>query len=143
MTIRAVLYARVCVDDGQNLAEQLESCRSYAQKRGWNIIDGLAEQGAGSDSSRLPQLDRMLEMARAGAFDVLVVREPNRLSRDLLRLLAITGELERVCVRILYTLDGFRSGILSVVDKSGTANAEDRVDGTLPGRRANERKHIQ
>jgi hypothetical protein len=25
MTKRAVLYARVCVDDGQNLAEQLET----------------------------------------------------------------------------------------------------------------------
>jgi site-specific DNA recombinase len=102
MTKRAVLYARVCVDDGQNLAEQLETCRQYARQHDWHVVEELTEQGAGSSSSNLPQLDHMLELARAGAFDVLVVRDPYRLSRELARLLSIEVELQQRGCQIRY-----------------------------------------
>jgi DNA invertase Pin-like site-specific DNA recombinase len=104
MTVRAVLYARVCVDDGQSLVGQLAACREQAHELGWNIVEELAEQGAGSRSSSLPQLDHMLELARAGAFDVLVVRDSYRLSRELAKLLAIEAELKRHGVEIEYIL---------------------------------------
>lgn len=103
MTKRAVLYARVCVDDGHNLAKQLETCREYAQELGWNIVDELAEQGAGSGSSNPPQRDHLLELARANVFDVLVVRDPYRLSRDLARLVSLKAKLERHGVEVRYT----------------------------------------
>lgn len=102
MTKRAVLYARVCVDDGKNLTKQLEICREHAQELDWNIVGELAEQGAGSSSSSLPQVDHMLELARAGAFDVLVVRDPYRLSRELARLLSIKVELQQRGCEIRY-----------------------------------------
>ena len=104
MTVRAVLYARVCVDDGQNLTEQMETCRKHAQELGLNIVEELAEQGAGSGSPNLSQLDRMLELARAGEFDVLVVRDPYRLSRELAKLLTIEKEVRRQGVQIEYIL---------------------------------------
>lgn len=104
MTVRAVLYARVCVNDGQNLAEQLEACREYAQELEWSVVEELAEQGAGSGSSSLPQQDHMLQLARAGAFDVLVVRDPSRLSRELTKLLSIEAEVKQHGVEIEYVL---------------------------------------
>lgn len=104
MTVRAVLYARVCVDDGKNLAGQLEACRKHAQELGWDIVEELAEQGAGSGSSSLSRLDHMLELARTGAFDVLVGRDSYRLSRELAKLLAIEAELKRHGVEIEYIL---------------------------------------
>jgi site-specific DNA recombinase len=106
MTVRAVLYARVCVDDGQNLTEQLATCREHAQELEWSVVEELGEQGAGSGSSDLPQLDHMLELAGAGAFDVLVVRDPYRLSRELTKLLAIEAEVKQHGVEIEYTLPG-------------------------------------
>ena len=63
MTKRAALYAGVCVDDRQNLAEQVETCREHAQEYGWHVVEELAEQGAGSNTSDLPQLNCILEMA--------------------------------------------------------------------------------
>lgn len=102
LTVRAVLYARVCVEDGQNLEEQLENCRQQAQARDWSIIEELAEQGAGIGSSVLPQLGHVLDLARDNKFDVLVVHDPFRLSRELSRLLSLEAQLARDGIRIEY-----------------------------------------
>lgn len=102
VTRRAALYARVCIDDGQNLTEQVETCREHAQDHGWHVVEELAEQGSGSNPSDLPQFNCILEMARGGVFDTLVVRDPYRLSRELVKLLAIEAELEQHGVRIEY-----------------------------------------
>ncbi len=88
MTKRAVLYARVSGDDtrndGRNLDGQLTSCREHALAQGWTIVAELAEddRGASGASFELPQLTRVLDMAAAHEFDVLVVREIDRFSRQ-------------------------------------------------------------
>lgn len=110
MTQRAVLYARVSSDDtrneGRNLAGQLEMCREYALQRGWTVVAELAEddRGASGASLDLPQLNRLLDMARSGELDVVVVREIDRFSRRLAKQLIIEEELKRRGVRIEYVL---------------------------------------
>ena len=110
MTKRCVLYARVSSDDtrrdGRNLAGQLEMCRDYAFQRGWEIVAELSEddRGASGASLDLPQLNRMLEMARAREIDVVVVREIDRFSRTLAKQLIIEEQLKRSRVEIAYVL---------------------------------------
>ena len=110
MTMRAVLYARVSGDDrgrdGRNLAGQLEMCREYALRQNWRIIAELAEddRGASGASFELPQLNRVREMATDGKFDILVVREIDRLSRNLAKQLIVEEELRRTGVQIEYAL---------------------------------------
>jgi site-specific DNA recombinase len=110
MRKRAVLYARVSSEDrsrdGRNLQGQLELCKEYALKRGWRIVGELAEddRGASGASFELPQLNRIYEMARAGEFDILVVREIDRLSRRLAKQLIVEEELKRCGIQIEYVL---------------------------------------
>ena len=110
MTLRAVCYARVSSDDtkrdGRNLAGQLEMCRKYAVEHGYGVVAELAEddRGASGAAFELEQLDRTRDMARAGEFDVLVVREIDRLSRSLAKQLIVEEELRRADVRIEYVL---------------------------------------
>ena len=110
MKKRAVLYARVSSDDrgkdGRNLAGQLDMCREYAHEHGWHVVADLAEddRGASGASFDLPQLDRVREMAHDGGFDVLVVREIDRLSRSLAKQLIVEEELKRNGVEIAYVL---------------------------------------
>jgi site-specific DNA recombinase len=110
MTKRAVLYARVSGDDrgndGRNLTGQLEMCKEYALGHGWHVLEELAEddRGASGASFELPQLNRVYEMAHAGEFDVLVVREIDRLSRRLAKQLLVEEELRRAGVEIEYVL---------------------------------------
>jgi len=107
---RAVLYARVSGDDrrneDRNLTGQLTMCRDYARSRGYEIVTELAEddRGASGAAFELEQLNRASEMARNGAFDVLVTREIDRLSRNLAKQLIVEAELKRSGVTIEYVL---------------------------------------
>lgn len=110
MSKRAVIYARVSGDDrgkeGRNLAGQLEMGREYAQDRAYKVVAELAEddRGASGYEINLPELNRVREMAAAGEFDVLVVRELDRLSRNLAKQLIVEEELKRHGVRVEYVL---------------------------------------
>jgi len=110
MTKRAILYARVSGDDrgkdGRNLAGQLDMCRDYAQEKGYRPVEELAEddRGASGAAFELEQLNRIRDMAQAQEFDVLVVREIDRLSRSLAKQLLVEEELRRCDVDIDYVL---------------------------------------
>ncbi len=113
MDKRAVLYARVSSDDrgkdGRNLAGQLEMGREFACEQGWRIVAELAEddRGASGAAFELEQLERIRKMARNGEFDVLVVREIDRLSRSLAKQLIVEEELKRAGVQIEYVLGDY------------------------------------
>ena len=110
MSLRAITYARVSGDDrgkdGRNLAGQLAMCREYALSHGYAIVAELAEddRGASGASFELEQLGKILEFAREKAFDVLVVREVDRLSRNLAKQLIVEEWLKREGVAIEYVI---------------------------------------
>lgn len=107
---RAVLYARVSGDDrgqeGRNLAGQIEMGREFAQGKSYNIVAEFREddRGASGYEIDLPELNKIRDMARSGQFDVLIVRELDRLSRNLAKQLIVEEELRRAGVRIEYVL---------------------------------------
>lgn len=113
MTKRAILYARVSYDDrdtdGRNLKGQLEMGRERAVARDYSVLEELAEddKGASGASFELPQLGKALELARDGKFDVFVVREIDRLSRNLAKQLAVEAEFKRHGVVIDYVLGDY------------------------------------
>ena len=112
---RAVLYARVSSDDrgkeGRNLAGQLEMCREFAIENGWQIVAELAEddRGASGASFELPELNHARDMAQKGEFDVLVVREIDRLSRKLAKQLIVEEQLNRAGVEVVYVLASYEN----------------------------------
>lgn len=114
MTKRAVLYARVSGDDtgkeGRNLAGQVELCREYATKNDWQIIAELSEddRGASGASWNLPKLNEALDMAQAGKFDALIVREMDRFARSLAKQLVIEEQFKRAGVNVLYVLEEYK-----------------------------------
>lgn len=113
MTKRAVLYARVSGDDtgkdGRNLSGQLDMCREYAQRQGWQIVAELAEDERGVSGARMdaPELNRALDMAESGALDVLVVREMDRFARKLAKQLVIEEQFKRAAVNVVYVLEEY------------------------------------
>lgn len=107
---RAVLYARVSSDDrgneGRNLTGQIQMCREYAQRKGYVIVAELAEDDKGASGAEfdLPKLNEFLGMARRSEFDVLVVREIDRLSRSLPKQLFIEDALKKTGICIEYVM---------------------------------------
>ncbi len=110
MSKRAVLYARVSGDDrhreDRNLLGQLDMCRRYALERGYQVVEELSEddRGASGAAFELPQLNRVRELAQGKAFDVLITRELDRLSRNLAKQLFVEEELRRGGVTLEYVL---------------------------------------
>lgn len=110
MTKRAVIYARVSGDDrgndGRNLDDQLKVGREYAEGKGYEVVEQLPEDDKGASGAEidLPKLNRVRDMARAKQFDVLIVREIDRLSRNLAKQLIVESELKRAGVSIEYVI---------------------------------------
>ncbi|MEM7334747.1 MAG: recombinase family protein [Chloroflexota bacterium] len=110
---RAILYARVSGDDRTNstssLEGQLELCRKYAKDNGWEIVGELAEdfRGASGADWNLPQINKALDLAKEGQFDVLVARELDRLARDLAKQLVLETEFKRYGVNIKYAVGDY------------------------------------
>jgi site-specific DNA recombinase len=107
------LYARVSGDDrrkeDRNLKGQIEMARDYCQKQGYQIVAELQEDDRGTSGAafELPQLSQAIEMAWAGEFDVLVVRELDRLARSLPKQLFVEDEFRRAGARVEYVLHKF------------------------------------
>lgn len=110
---RAILYARISSDDrvneGRNLQGQLDLCRSHALDKGWSVIAEFAEDDRGASGAKLdlPKLNEILDLARRGEFDVLVVREIDRLARSLPKQLYVEEILSSEGVDIQYVLGAF------------------------------------
>ncbi len=113
MIDRAVVYGRVSYDDrdneSRNLNNQLDMGRAYCQERGYQVVEELSEDDRGASGAEidLPALNQIREMARRGDMSVLVVREIDRLSRNLAKQLIVEAELKRYGVRIEYVLGDY------------------------------------
>jgi site-specific DNA recombinase len=109
MTKKAAIYARVSTDDqadkGYSLPSQLDGCRQYLNQLGYSIVAEFKEDNSGA----IPVADRsqgkrLSEMVKFREVDAVVVHQVDRLSRDIVDLLATVRNWLRVGVEV-YALD--------------------------------------
>ena len=86
--MRAALYARVSTEDQAEkygLSSQLTELRELAAKKSFTVPEGaeFVDDGYSGATLHRPALDRLREAVRARAFDVVLVHDPDRLSRKL------------------------------------------------------------
>lgn len=102
--MRAAIYIRVSTEDqvkhGYSLAEQREACYRRAVSLGAITIKEFTDEGVSGATLDRPGLNALREAVRAGQIDVLVVRDPDRLSRRLAHQLLLTEEFEKAGVRL-------------------------------------------
>lgn len=117
---RAAVYARRSTEEQEaSLDRQLGECRKYAERAGLTIVAEYKESASGwkGDPNKRPQFAELMKRARAGAFDVLIVWELSRLSRQ--------GKL-RSAVSIVWEFDELGVEVRSVIDPStGNELADD------------------
>lgn len=100
LAAKALGYIRVSTEEqaatGHGLEVQDRAIRSFAQSQGYELIDVLSDPGvSGARAPReRPGFRRVLELAEAQAFSVLLVWKFDRLARSLLFSVTTVSELQ-------------------------------------------------
>src|SRR5579863_426253 len=96
---RVALYLRVSSTD-QNPGAQRCDLLQLVQQRGWQVADEYSDQISGVRSRR-PGLDRLMNDAAHGCFDVVAVWSFDRLGRSVRHFLQVIDELAHLNVEFV------------------------------------------
>lgn len=104
--LRAALYSRVSTDEqaerGTSLHDQERRTRAYCVEQGWDVVEQHVDDGESGATTARPALQRLIASARARRIDVVVVTDPDRLSRDLVDGLTVERDLTACGVAVVY-----------------------------------------
>lgn len=95
----AILYLRVSTEEqamsGLGLADQRANLTAEAERRGWEDVDYVTDDGYSAKSLARPGITDALERLRTGNAGILVVSKLDRLSRSLLDFAGLMATAER------------------------------------------------
>lgn len=97
-TRRCVLYARLSVtkEESVSIARQLESCRKYAEARGWEVLGEFIDDGVSATANRPEDRKGWAALLAAGGFDAVVIWKVDRLARRVLDFLHADEALRKL-----------------------------------------------
>lgn len=90
--MKAAILARVSTVDQQSIPMQIEAARKYCADRGWEIVKEVEEEQSGKESRR-PKRDQIIDLARKGKIDVVVVWKLNRWGRSTVDIMLTINEM--------------------------------------------------
>ena len=105
---RVALYTRVSTLD-QHPETQVLDLRQLVAQRGFEVVEEYVDRISGVKASR-PGLDRLMDDARRGKFDVVVVWAFDRLARSVRHLLDVLDELKRLEIEFISFRENIDTG---------------------------------
>lgn len=94
---RCVLYARLSItkEESVSIARQLQSCRRYAEARGWEVVGEFIDDGVSATVNRPEDRKGWAALLRADGFDAVVIWKVDRLARRVLDFLHADEMLQK------------------------------------------------
>jgi DNA invertase Pin-like site-specific DNA recombinase len=82
---RCAIYARFSTDrqNEKSAEDQVRECRRRAEQEGWNVVEVYSDLAISGASNRRPGMMALLADAAAGAFDIVLAEDQDRIARDL------------------------------------------------------------
>lgn len=92
-----VLYARLSVtkEESVSIARQLQSCRKYAEARGWDVVGEFVDDGVSATANRPEDRKGWSALLAADGFDAVVIWKVDRLARRVLDFLHADETLQQ------------------------------------------------
>src|SRR3954470_7318741 len=85
-TVRAAVYCRISDDRrglGLGVARQRQDCTELAGRNGWQVVTTYVDNDVSAYSGKpRPQYAALMQAVTAGAVDVIVAWDPDRLHRS-------------------------------------------------------------
>lgn len=108
--LRAALYSRVSTAgqvEGTSLDTQEDSCRLYAKRHGWRVVENYVDAGLSGAREDRPALMAMQAAAESGEIDVVIVYRLDRLGRSTSHTHRIVERLGELNVRFVSCVEDF------------------------------------
>ncbi|WP_183395193.1 recombinase family protein [Hansschlegelia beijingensis] len=150
--MRAAIYARFSTDlqSDRSVEDQIALCADYARRRGYQVVETFHDRArSGASLFGRDGLARMVERAKAGAFDIVVAEAADRISRDMADLAGLHKQFAFVGIEIDCVnggrLDTLQIGVHGLVGQMQREEGARKVrrgmtgvvrDGRHPGGRA-------
>lgn len=135
---RAAVYLRRSKSDEEgSIPVQDASCHAFAAARGWIVVavETDMESAFAAGSEARPGYVRVLELARAGAIDHVVVWKWSRFGRDAGESLSRFKELRRLGVRLHSSTEDLENpllaGILAVIAEHESSEMSHRIASVM------------
>ena len=109
--MRVAIYARFSTEGQReaSLDDQTRNCERHADREGWHVVTRFADRALSGTKRDRPGYQAMLAAAKRREFDVLVVDDLSRLSRDEIELKQTVRRFRFAGLRIVSVSDGFDS----------------------------------
>jgi site-specific DNA recombinase len=108
--MRAITYARVSTDaqerDGTSLDTQERACLDFARAQGWAVTESVRDAASGFSLDR-EGIERMRDLLRRGAADVVIAYAVDRLSRNQNQIGVIFDEIQQAGARLEFVTERF------------------------------------
>jgi len=140
MVHRAVVYSRVSTDaqerDGTSLDTQERACLEHA--KGWLVVAQLRDTASGASLDR-PGIERLRQLLRQGAVDVVVAYAVDRLSRNQNHIGILFDEVEQTGAKLEFVTENFEASatgrfILAARAFIGEVEREKIAERTMRGK---------
>jgi site-specific DNA recombinase len=103
--VNVAFYARVSdpKEKRGTIESQIEALKAYAKANSHNVVESYVcrDHYTGTELAR-PELDRLRDGAQAGAFEAVLVHDPDRLSRKYAYQILILEEFERLGIPMIF-----------------------------------------
>ena len=108
---RIATYARFSTDKQRDasIEDQLRNCRNYAARHDWKIVLNFEDRAISGASKERPGFLAMLKASGAGGFDILLVDDLSRFSRDDIETKTLIRRFKYQGLRIIGVSDGYDS----------------------------------
>jgi site-specific DNA recombinase len=107
----AATYARYSSDKQRenSIKDQLRNCETYVERENWQIVERFEDQAISGARNDRPGHQAMLAAAEERRFEVLVIDDLSRLSRDDIEIKQVIRRFKLWGIRIIGVSDGFDS----------------------------------
>jgi len=105
--LRAVIYARFSSDNQreESITAQVRACTEYCKQKGYVIVKTYTDEARSALTDDRPQFQQMIQDARDGLFDALVIHKLDRFARNRYDSAFYKRELRRAGAKIESVLE--------------------------------------
>ncbi len=118
--LRAVAYARFSTDGQreESIEAQVRAIRGFAEQKGYALHKVYADRGISGTTDNRPEFLRMIDDAKRGKFDVVIVHKLDRFARNRADSAIYRQELGKCNVKLLSVLETFDDSPESIILQS-------------------------